>query len=193
MVIEITVNPIKNRSKFVKKDKLIKTCGGISLFTKKLLENLGIPTRLILFLTLQPWNNYDNGHTCIEVFWENEWKLIDIDLKQTIKVNNQEIRAIDFPRVIKSKNYELFKLSEAPVVSRYSKVKGYNYSLLTEAMLSSKNRIKDWYARCADVVIIYESGYWWFHHPEKDRVLKYNPNFQYLEKNDFESKFYFET
>ncbi len=77
-----------------KKDKLFKVCGGISIFAKKLLENLDIPTRLICFLTLQPWNSYDNGHSCIEVFWDGKWQLFDIDLKQVITINDEIITHI---------------------------------------------------------------------------------------------------
>lgn len=43
--------------------KLVLTCGVITTFAGNLLNSLSIPNRLVMSLTLDEWNNYDNGHT----------------------------------------------------------------------------------------------------------------------------------
>ncbi|MEN8642532.1 transglutaminase domain-containing protein [Pseudomonas sichuanensis] len=59
------------------------TCGSISVFAQKLLENINVKSRVVTTLTMEEWNSYDNGHTFLEVYLpkDKKWVAMDLDMK----------------------------------------------------------------------------------------------------------------
>jgi hypothetical protein len=58
------------------------TCTSISDYASSQLAAVGLTTRRVQSLTLDPWNGYDDGHSLIEIRdpTENRWVLYDVEI-----------------------------------------------------------------------------------------------------------------
>jgi len=64
-------------------DKLphkVMTCGPFSNYVAKKLKKKDFVVRRVCVLTLNEWDNRNNGHEMIEVFIGNRWLLFDVDM-----------------------------------------------------------------------------------------------------------------
>lgn len=86
----------EERIKKIANNKLSLTCGDISLFIQRLLQQKGIESRIVSFLTMEQWNTYDNGHTLLEVKVDGKWTLFDIDNNRYFMYKNKEMNLGDF-------------------------------------------------------------------------------------------------
>ena len=86
----------EERIKKIANNKLSLTCGDISLFIQRLLQQKGIERRIASFLTMEQWNTYDNVHTLLEVKVDEKWTLFDIDNNRYFMYKNKEMNLRDF-------------------------------------------------------------------------------------------------
>lgn len=65
-----------------RRGRLSLTCGPTAQFVAEQARTLGVKCRFVHTLTLDEWNDYDNGHSLLEVFdpAEKRWILYDSDL-----------------------------------------------------------------------------------------------------------------
>ena len=77
--------------------KISVTCGTISTWAVGHLQSVGVQTRFVETLTLDPWNSHDNGHSLLEIRdpAENRWILYDIDLGQTLLYGGHRLNLLD--------------------------------------------------------------------------------------------------
>lgn len=54
------------------------SCGAASDLTKSYLKDAGIDSRIVIILTTHEWNDWNNGHTMLEVCENGEWHLYDV-------------------------------------------------------------------------------------------------------------------
>ena len=76
-------NPYEQSLDILRTRSLSMTCGTVSAFAQRLLDDIGVRSRVITTLTLEEWNTYDNGHTFLEVYIPKSktWVAIDLDTK----------------------------------------------------------------------------------------------------------------
>ena len=173
--------------------RIFMTCGSIVQFANNLCNSLGIISRFILILTLDPWNSYNNGHSLLEVYDRGKWKLWDIDQRMFFQSNGKDLNALEFIQSVKIDDYTLVQFSKSPCLSLGDlKWNGYDYSFWYEGALFSKKELKTFYKRSAKVLLIKENEIFYFTCPSSEisRIKSYDSSFIYLDEATFINKFY---
>lgn len=173
--------------------KLHMTCGGIANFTISLLSNLGVTSRFVLFLTLDPWNSYNNGHSITEVFQNGRWELWDVDFRNRFERNGKRLNAWEFKQAVAANDYEIITFSRSPSLELADlTLDDYNYSFFYEAGRLFEERTRRQYRRCVQVILIRKDHLFYFtcHPSDRERVESYNPAFIYMDEKDFLEMFY---
>lgn len=177
----------ENAKKMIVRHKLKMTCGSICHFAERYLREKGIQCRFILTLTLEEWNDYNNGHSMIEVFEDGKWKLWDIDQKCYFCLYGEHLDAKTFCELSKYP-FEIVSFSDEPVIPVEDSETWFGKLISTEEG-------KRWfYARSCQIPMIRENNIFYFTCDEKyrERIEDYprcGP-FQYLTKDQFERMFY---
>jgi len=173
------------------KSKLFITCGKISGWAHELLVSLNIKSRIVLGITADDWNTYDNGHTLLEI-WRTEWnKWVVYDLDQNAYFIDKRTRVplsvLEFNQSVERDEYEIIPLSNDTRldVSNFS-----GYGLLVEVINAN---IRDWYRRVMQVVLIYSpvEQKWLFPNlAHKAKIESYSTGYKYVDMETFMQKFY---
>jgi hypothetical protein len=175
--------------------KLQMTCGSISTFVSNVLTSQNITNRQVLLLTLDTWNSYNNGHTVIEVFSNNKWQMWDIDHRNRISVRGNYLNALQFANCVQSDAYYYIdRFSHAPKFAYGDLLtSGYDYTFWYEEECLLEPNIRDFYKRCAQLVLINANGFWWFttNDPNvRTRVESYDSTYKYVDQATWLSTFY---
>ncbi len=173
--------------KAIKHRKLRMTCGYISQFTERYLQENNIPCRFILFLTLDEWNDYNNGHSMVEVYQHDRWELWDIDQKRYFVFENERVDAKTFG-MIHYMPYKIVRFCKDPVLPKEDE-NGW-FGILT----STDQGRREWYARVCQIPMIRENGIFYFTSDEQDRKriesYPFSGPFKYLTYEEFHERFY---
>lgn len=175
--------------KVIKKRKLRMTCGSISNFAVNYLTEKGIKCRFILTLTLEEWNNNNNGHSMVEVYHKGRWYLLDIDLKNIFLLNGQQIDANTFCKISDSESFEIVKFCNGEVMAPDQRNTWFG------DLFSTEEGFRWFYKRCCQVNMIREKGgVFFFTSDQKNasRILSYlycGP-FSYMDEKKFMQTFY---
>jgi len=173
----------------MKHRKLRMTCGSISQFTEKYLQEKGFQCRFILTLTLDEWNDYNNGHSMVEVYQHDRWELWDIDQKRYFEFEGIRVDAKMFC-ALHYIPYKIKRFSKDPVFSKEDKYHWLNILTCTD------EKRRQWYARVCQIPMIREDGIFYFTADEQDRKrvesYPFSGPFCFLEKKEFEERFYFD-
>lgn len=178
--------------KVMKKRKLQMTCGSISNFSFRIFHNHEIPVRFILFLTLDEWNNYNNGHSLIEICDQGVWEMYDITFRNCFVKNNRVLNAWETLENIDS--VKRIKFSQSPVLAKddliYNEV---DYAPWYEFLVSEDGQ-EFFYKRCFQVLLIRKNGIFYFtcdpKYRERVESYPYCGPFVYMEKSNFLNTFY---
>ena len=174
--------------------KLFLTCGNISAWAHSILSKLNIKSRVVASLTMDNWNDYDNGHTLIEV-WRgkyNKWVVYDLDNNSYFTSNKGTIplNLLEFSQSVITNNYKVIYLSVDTKldVSDFRTKDDYNYNFFAENI---NVNIRDWYRRMLQVPMIYSGDKYYFMDKENNKkVESYSTEYKYMDKNSFLNKFY---
>ena len=168
------------------------TCGSISQYTITLLDRSSVKSRFILFLTLDSWNNYNNGHSLVEVFYKGKWTLYDITFRYLFIQDGKKLNAIQ--TLDKINTCERHKFSSSPIFAwddlSYG---GVEYSKWYKTLLTKEGE-NLFYKRCFQVLLIRDNGIFYFTCDPKDRErvesYPYCGPFVYMDRESFMKHFY---
>ncbi|WP_107930128.1 hypothetical protein [Campylobacter concisus] len=181
----------EERIKKIANNKLSLTCGDISLFIQRLLQQKGIESRIASFLTMEQWNTYDNVHTLLEVKVDEKWTLFDIDNNRYFMYKNKEMNLRDFFEDINWDDIKfVFLSSDENLDTQSFSSDGINYYGVADFIYSD---IKTWYKRVLQILIILENEKIYIALKDtqyKDRVLAYYPNALIMTIDEFNKRFY---
>jgi len=176
-------------------DKVFLTCGHTANWVVNLLRKRGIPAREVMILTLDKWNDYDNGHNMTEVYIGNKWLLFDIDHNKYFVTENGQADLRDFQKRLKDSTLVLKDLAADPVFqSGWENSDGYGLSFLSEMNSTDKESLLKWYGRNSNVILIEQNDSMYFQLTDKQevnaRILSYSSFINGIEPDEFERKFY---
>lgn len=163
-------------------------CGSVSNLTQHLLDSVGIKSRVVAVLTLDNWNHYDNGHTMLEVYFENlkKWVVIDLDTKHYFSIPN-----IAFASLLElaENNLEDIKIHKLYTASYL------DYSSMERNQILSEYHFYNpeaWFRRILQAFSIYDDNYYYFYPPGKSstRIEQYSSRYTIIERDEFIEKFY---
>ena len=180
------------------KNKLSITCGTASIFAKSILDELEIESRIVLGLSLEDWNSYDNGHTLIEVYHaiHNKWIVYDLDNNCYFTNENGPLSFIEFcNHVNRNLEYAVNYLSSDIKYDLNSNIdkNDYKYNFITESIVSQENLLRDWYKRVLQIPLIKDGNYYNFYADDSvaKRVQIYSPKHRLVKSfNEFMNTYY---
>ncbi len=174
--------------------KLFITCGNISQWAQALLASQGIQSRIVGGITLDEWNDYDNGHRMLEIHREDlgKWVLYDLDNNAYFidPTNKKPLNLIEFSSRIGERDYIIVTLSADTRVdiSAFQSANGYDYGFFAEAVNA---KIETWYARVMQVPLINDGNFYYFFDLEhKEKLERYASYYKYIDKAEFMKKYY---
>lgn len=176
--------------------KIFATCGSISEWTQKILQENGIKSRIVSSLTLDQWNSYDNGHILIEVYREkyNKWVVYDLDNNAYFSKNEIPLSLIEFSEQSSNLDYKINYIASNPnldIANFIDNKTNYDYAFLIEARFVNKESSKQWYKRVMQVPLIGDDKYnYFFNDTNITRVEKYSSYYKHMDKKQFLEKFY---
>lgn len=180
-----------------KQSKLVLTCGSNIKWSQNIFQSLRLKSRMVMGLTLDKWNNYDNGHTLVEVYRPEykKWIVYDLDSNRKFTKNGRPLSLLELVENVKKQDYELEKISDSvrvDVDSFTDHANGYNYGLLWETITSNKASLKRWYQRVLQSILIANpSGYFYFFDVKnRKRIEEYSLYHKYIPKKEFLRRFY---
>lgn len=173
--------------------RLRMTCGSIVQFANTLCSNLSVNNRFILLLTLDSWNTYNNGHSLLEVNDGVGWKLWDIDLRNYFQQGSLDLNAIEFRDAVSVNDYDIVHFSQSPILAFGDLIySSYDYSNWYETQFIDEVYLRQFYSRCAQIVLIKSGSNFYFTSNSSDRIRieSYDPSFIYMSEVDFMNTFY---
>ena len=178
------------------KSKLFLTCGGITSWVSSLLNEVDIQSRQVSSLTLQEWNNYNNGHTMIEIFRPDyqKWILYDLDSNAYFLREGTPLSLVEFIDCLDEDSYKIRYLAvdTKVAISHYlDKYNYYDYGFFSESIFLTENLLRQWYRCVIQVPII--DNYFYTDENNCSRVKSYYgepSSLVCLNKEEFIKKFY---
>lgn len=188
---DVLINIAKTR-------KIHQICGKFSYFCHRILSSLGIPCRVVVLLTLEKWNSYNNGHTLLEVFNGRSWELWDVDQHCYFTKDGDILSAKDFLISCGKDEYQIkYTTPASAMASNDLDTEGYDQTLLAEHFLVAPKSKRAWYRHCAQVLLIEVDGIFYFtcsSNEDRKRIESYPHHYlgilKCLEEQDFLKRFY---
>lgn len=181
----------------VRKRKLSLTCGVVSQFARHLLNERGYAARLVLGLTLDDWNSYDNGHTLLEVKNNGKWMLVDLDNNIIFRDKDVYMDALQVFEAVQlgmlEDKIEFIAKDSWLDISGFNDKSGFNYSFYAEKILNSTASLLQWYRRVLQVLLIKKEGKWFYRDGGPTmvkRVSGYSTSYRPLSQEGFIAEFY---
>lgn len=175
--------------------KLYLTCGHASNWVVRILEDLDIKAREVMMITLEEWNEYDDGHNMVEVLIGDKWVLFDIDKNLIFKQDGNFINLRQFQQSIGNNTIEMVTLSnDLSYQSGWQDKENYNLDFLSENYLAGTEWLTNWYKKNSHVIFIERNDTMYFRkrpEPEiNDRILTYSALIKDIHPDYFDSIFY---
>jgi len=167
------------------------TCNTVSDFSREMLEDIGVKSRIVTTLTLDEWNSYDNGHTFLEVFtpYSNSWVAIDMDANVFFSTPT-----VEHASVLDMVLTDVDHISFPP----YVRIASIDYSTFTQYQVISDFAFlnkKEWYLRVLQALALKDEAtgkYVFATDDEKKakRIKSYSPEYTTMSVKDFSERFY---
>ena len=176
--------------------KIFGTCATISHWIQNLLDKQQINSRVVQTLTLDEWNNYDNGHTMIEIYREDhkKWVVYDLDNNAYFSINDVPLSLIEFVNSVKDDSYEINYIANDSRldISNFLSINGYNYAFFSESIVANEDTLREWYKRVIQVPLIPDlnNNYYFFDYDNRFKIEGYASNYKYLTEKEFLKRFY---
>jgi len=176
--------------------KIFATCGHIASWILRVLEGFGTRARMVQTLTLDVWNDYDNGHVLVEVYHSEQKKWVVYDLDNSVYFSHHGIplSLIEFAEHVGLDDYKLERLANdaALDVSNFiDRNSGYDYAFIMERTLADEQSLREWYKRTSQVPLIQEGKFYYFFDPQnRSKIEGYSEIFRYIDKRELMERFY---
>ena len=176
--------------------KIFVTCGPLSSWANKFLDNLSIKSRIVSTLTLDPWNSYDNGHILVEIFRYdlNKWVVYDLDNGCFFTCNKKPLSLIEFVESVPLNNYEIHRLTNRAnmdISNFRDRKSNFDFAFIVESRLSNEEKLREWYRHVIQIPLILDGKFSYFFNTEHvKKIQSYSSYHKFLEKDEFMKKFY---
>ena len=169
---------------------LLLTCGPISAYASSHLQAVGVQTRIVSTLTLDPSNGYDDGHTLMEIRdpVENRWVLYDPEIGTCLRNGGNRLNLLDATTLYRSGSQAEIEILNSD--SLYDPNETYTDPTAAYLKLNhDEAAMQTSYDRLLQVPII--NGYFAVNNQaEADHVHQYYPSYTALSPTAFRTMFY---
>lgn len=176
------------------REKIRATCGAISTWIGSLLGEVDVESRVVTTLTLEEWNEYNNGHTMIEVWHEEDdaWVVYDLDNNVYFTRDGAPLSFLGFVEAVNESDYEWVTVaSDTRLSVPFKGGSGFDYTFYGEYTRGEPEKREEWYARVIQVPLIERDGDYWFYDEEnRERIEGYSARYKYAPEDEWMSWFY---
>lgn len=181
--------------KKAQKEKIVATCGGISTFIQRVLNQEKIESRIVMGLTQEQYNGYDDSHVMVEVKIDGNWRLYDLDNNAVFLKNGTYLNYLDFQKLVPVSDFEIEKLAadtEIAISNFRDKKTGYDYSLWGEEKFYSENSLRQWYKHVLQIPFIKDGSTYYYFEGDETMIESFfkNKNAKKVSQEEFLEKFY---
>jgi hypothetical protein len=145
----------------VRKGRLSITCGPTATFVAYQFNKIGVRSRIVDTLTLDEWNDYDCGHTLMEIFdpAEKRWILYDSDIGCRLRRQGRPLDLGEACRLYREGqtpelDFPAGRAAIDPHADQTLPEVGAFYSMLFDATFRSDAALHTWYRRVLQVPVI---------------------------------------
>lgn len=176
--------------------KVILPCSSLAFLCLDLLQMIHIKARVVAVLTMEEWNQLDDGHTLIEVFDPTEgWFLYDPSFKCIFRAKNKKLSLLELTDIIS--NYQQYEIEFLTTKNtNFFRNASYDFSFWVEHRSNSEYELRKWYQKIFQIPLIYFSNMFYFTGDQQvlDRAkqyMTYSGNYyNYIGFDDFMTLFY---
>jgi hypothetical protein len=173
--------------------KLCLGCSKLSFFCCSILTKLGYSSRVVACYSADEWDNFDDGHTLIEVCDESgKWILYDPSFKCVFKKNNKLLSLLELLHCIRTgTEYQIQTFGGGEKLGVF-KSNNYDYNFWIEERMFSEKKLVEWYNHILWIPLIYESNKFYFtgNNEIKEKIINLSNSFIHMNIRDFIDKFY---
>jgi hypothetical protein len=186
--------PIRHWLRLALHEKLVITCGNVARLGQEVLTRFGITSRLVGAKTLGKLNDYDTGHSLLEVHVGGKWVLVDLDAKTLFRRNGRRLNLLEFVAAAAADDYEFEPLSKATGIAVAAFVEnGYDYGLFMETVFTTEANLRGWYHRIMGIPIIHEGDKHYVttaNAAQRRKAMQNYTYFTHLDRPEFIRRFY---
>lgn len=171
--------------------RVIGGCGTLAKLVQNLLLEIGIESRIILFMAASDWGGQDDGHTLLELRnKDKEWFLYDPSFGNCFVFNERRVSALDFS-VIRSQHFVIERQSTGTGYTRFSRT-NYDYDFWIAERFLSDTSLTNWYRRVCALPILSDRGglYCCESAAMKGDFNKISRHFNIISEDEFRARFY---
>jgi hypothetical protein len=187
---------VAQRSDKARTGSLVMRCGHICNWTKYLLSQIGVESRIVSVVAMPPYNNYDDGHVCLEVKIGAEWVLADVTSDRLFKdtITSKFVSARHISDKLKSTT-----TVDAPLTSsrvNFAVINDSVNSAYAQAVLDKWNGPRVWTQRVFAAVGMAKTGQYHFKMPtgataaQVSALLAISPTYRVVTPAQFDAMFY---
>lgn len=132
-------------------ERIVVSCGPVSLLGVRAARRAGYPSRLVGSFTRQPLNGYDDDHVMLEVRLRRGWTVFDLD------GNRRAPAGIGVSELVREPHWRI--IAHDPLYEE-ADVAASEYPDYERAAFADLNA---WYRRILGVPLIFARGSFWFH------------------------------
>ena len=178
--------------------KLYSTCYYISELAIYLLNGSGFSARMVMGITLDEHNEYDNGHNLVEVFDDElmKWIVFDLDNNCYFSSSDKPLSFIELIQKIDADEYKIVAISsDNKIQNPWTEESGeFDLTFILEYMFLDEQKLRNWYKRVLQVPLISDNEVYyypdWYDSNNDERIISYSESFRKLGFSEYLNKLY---
>jgi hypothetical protein len=154
-----------------KNKKISLSCSIGVIWVKSLLESLGYSARVVNGITAEAFNNYNDGHALIEVFYNGQWIVFDTSFNFYFTQSGVPLNNLQLCQAAQTGDFELVPMSK----DLYYDLSGYIYQGYQNALyfegMNDTQMAKYLYQRLMQIPCVQDGGYFYFCDTRKESQM----------------------
>jgi hypothetical protein len=184
---------VRGLRRLIRQRRLVISCTHAAMLCGELLTAAGYEARMVLAMTLETWNRWDNGHTLLEVrVPDGAWFAYDPSFACVFAQGDRRLSLPEFVAAVRADEpYDIHVLTGGDRAGVFRR-RGYDFGFWVEHRAAVQEEMRRWHRRIAWVPTVYDDGRWLYTGgPETARRLAtYDVSLTYLEPERFAERFY---
>lgn len=169
------------------------TCTRAAQLVVAVLRQCGHSARVVMGMTMDSWNTFDNGHTLVEVRTSTGWKCFDPTIGAWPLIGGERVSVFSLSEALQRQSAFAFSSQVLGKSIGQAKRSSSPRDYRIENLMASMEMTVDWYRRVMQVPGIWRQGAYWFcvsDESSKEAILAYSSLFRTRETVEFLRDFY---
>lgn len=177
------------KTEVAKTNKLLVSCQGGAFWLAGLLQQVGVPARVVSVITAESYNNYNDGHSLVEAYIDDRWIVFDTSYNMRFWLDGEPMSMLDMIANADTENYTVERMSNDtpydPSGTVYAGASGFvffEFNANGEYLYPS-------YARLFDIPLVFENNRWYYYDTRQDASFQ-SWGFIRISESEWLNRFY---